>query len=310
MFHSENLVSNEIRFQRHSAGAHAGRRAGARLRRRRLRAELHLHRRRAPARSRSSSTCAAAISISTSPYKALFEMSADRAEFVSRLFSRARPAGLSPASTANQIFDAYTRVAPDEALYAQNLKAIGSASARQARHRARRRRSRRAPLRLPLVARRRARPALSTDHRRRTGAAAGLAAAECQPASAGWAAGAVAEAACHRRHADLMTADDGSGRQRSYLATEDSFRFIKDLDDAQPDRPGGRQLRGPDGAARGGGLPQTAEADRVGVLPLQRSSSTCGRTGSGTRSARTRRCCRLTSRACSSAPSAAAAGSA
>ena len=30
-------------------------------------------------------------------------------------------------------------------------------------------------------------------------------------------------------YADLMTADDGSGRQRSYLATEDNFRFIKDL---------------------------------------------------------------------------------
>src|SRR6185369_12803619 len=39
-------------------------------------------------------------------YKALFELSADRAEFVSRLFSRARPAGLTAKSTAAEIFTA------------------------------------------------------------------------------------------------------------------------------------------------------------------------------------------------------------
>src|SRR5437867_9566749 len=33
-------------------------------------------------------------------YKALFEMSKDRAEFVSRLFARKQPAGLGPKSTA------------------------------------------------------------------------------------------------------------------------------------------------------------------------------------------------------------------
>ena len=33
-------------------------------------------------------------------YKALFELSADRADFVSRLFSRKRPLGLRPTSTA------------------------------------------------------------------------------------------------------------------------------------------------------------------------------------------------------------------
>jgi len=29
-------------------------------------------------------------------------------------------------------------------------------------------------------------------------------------------------------YADLMTASDGTGRNRSYLATEDNFRFLKD----------------------------------------------------------------------------------
>ncbi len=57
-------------------------------------------------------------------YKALFEMSADRPEFVSRLFSRARPAGLSSASTASEIFNAFRRAVPSQALYDQNLKDI------------------------------------------------------------------------------------------------------------------------------------------------------------------------------------------
>src|SRR5215510_7116824 len=37
-------------------------------------------------------------------YKALFELSTDRADFVSRLFSRKRPSGLIKNSTATEIF--------------------------------------------------------------------------------------------------------------------------------------------------------------------------------------------------------------
>jgi hypothetical protein len=57
-------------------------------------------------------------------YKALFELSADRAEFVSRLFSKPRPAGLDGGSSATEIFAAFEKVASSEALYKQNLKAI------------------------------------------------------------------------------------------------------------------------------------------------------------------------------------------
>ena len=57
-------------------------------------------------------------------YKALFEMSADRADFVSRLFSRRRPAGLSETSTINELFGAY-RAAPMESdLFTKNLQDI------------------------------------------------------------------------------------------------------------------------------------------------------------------------------------------
>src|SRR5436190_17675462 len=50
-------------------------------------------------------------------YKALFEMAPDRADFVSRLFSRKRPAGLGPNSSAAEIFLAFDSVAADKPLY-------------------------------------------------------------------------------------------------------------------------------------------------------------------------------------------------
>ncbi len=57
-------------------------------------------------------------------YKALFELSKDRAEFVSRLFSKKRPQGLTTKSSAEEIFNAYAEVPTSEALYKENLKAV------------------------------------------------------------------------------------------------------------------------------------------------------------------------------------------
>jgi hypothetical protein len=57
-------------------------------------------------------------------YKALFEMSADRADFVGRLFSRPRPEGLTAASSVREIFSAYANVPADQKLYDANYKAI------------------------------------------------------------------------------------------------------------------------------------------------------------------------------------------
>ena len=57
-------------------------------------------------------------------YKALFELSADRAEFVSRLFSKPRPSGLDTGSTAHAITDAYYMIFGDSALYAKNKRDV------------------------------------------------------------------------------------------------------------------------------------------------------------------------------------------
>jgi hypothetical protein len=57
-------------------------------------------------------------------YKALFELSADRVEFVSRLFSRPRPPNLASTSTTEDIFRAFIATDGNAALVAENLTAI------------------------------------------------------------------------------------------------------------------------------------------------------------------------------------------
>ncbi len=59
-------------------------------------------------------------------YKSLMETSADRADFLSKLFSRPRPPGLDTSSTVRQLFEAYVAVQPDSSLFRRNLAAIKS----------------------------------------------------------------------------------------------------------------------------------------------------------------------------------------
>jgi hypothetical protein len=57
-------------------------------------------------------------------YKALMELSVDRDEFVSKLFSRARPAGLDATTTPDKLFAAYVAATPDSTLYKKTFAAI------------------------------------------------------------------------------------------------------------------------------------------------------------------------------------------
>ncbi len=57
-------------------------------------------------------------------YKALFELSADRADFVARLFSRPRPKGLTAKSTPEEIFAAIAREQASDTLYSRNMRAV------------------------------------------------------------------------------------------------------------------------------------------------------------------------------------------
>jgi hypothetical protein len=57
-------------------------------------------------------------------YKALIELSSDRADFVSRLFSRARPEGLDSKTPPEKLFAAFNNVEGDPKLFVENFKAI------------------------------------------------------------------------------------------------------------------------------------------------------------------------------------------
>jgi hypothetical protein len=57
-------------------------------------------------------------------YKSVFEMSATRIEFVSNLFSRKAPPGLTDASSVQAIFQAFSRVPADATLAGDHLREI------------------------------------------------------------------------------------------------------------------------------------------------------------------------------------------
>ena len=57
-------------------------------------------------------------------YKAVIEMSENRADFLSLLFSKPRPAGLDTTTSADVMLDAYESVRTSDTLYQKNLKAV------------------------------------------------------------------------------------------------------------------------------------------------------------------------------------------
>ena len=142
-------------------------------------------------------------------YKALFELSADRVEFVSRLFSRKMPDGLPASASAREIFEALAMADPSDALYDRNLKAIEMQLS--SRHGF----------------------ALTTDdvagieHVFRAfymfGPSINYSSSDGDPASS-------VTGNYRPTYADLMTATDSENHARSYLATEEAFAFVKTLE--------------------------------------------------------------------------------
>jgi len=57
-------------------------------------------------------------------YKAAFEMSSNRVEFLSRLFSRMAPPSLNANSTVEELFNAYASAPVDPEYHAKNLQAV------------------------------------------------------------------------------------------------------------------------------------------------------------------------------------------
>ena len=138
-------------------------------------------------------------------YKALFELSTDRAEFVSRLFSRESPQGLTEQSTAADIFAAFKNVDRSQALHDETLQAIRGQFATHGF----------ALSEDDWSGIEYAIDAFSTFGSRINYLSTGTDSYGGSPLPT---------------YADLMTATDAGGIAHSYLNSEDNFRFMKDLE--------------------------------------------------------------------------------
>jgi len=155
-------------------------------------------------------------------YKALFELSKDRAEFVSRLFSLKRPAGLTAQSSATQIFDAFLSSDGSKELYNENLKAIQDQLMKKHGF----------PLTqgdLEGIA-----WALSNFYQFGPTINYNSSLSSSIPpavvgASGGFGGGGRGGGG-QVNYASLMMADNGNSQYMSYLASEESFLFLKDLE--------------------------------------------------------------------------------
>jgi hypothetical protein len=143
-------------------------------------------------------------------YKALFELSADRAEFVSRLFTKPRGTRLTASSTVTEIMNWYwDAFSSDEAMFTANLKAIHE-HLTQTHH-------------LPL-------PAEDLD-----GIDKVYRAFYWYGPAITWSASiSLRQPAVNSNgrgtYWDLVTQTDQSGEALSYLASEEKFHFLKDLE--------------------------------------------------------------------------------
>jgi len=138
-------------------------------------------------------------------YKALFELSGDRADFLSRLFSRPRPDGLSRQSSLAEMFAAYGQVPGSESQYKQNLAAVVERLTKTHRF-----------------------PLGEEDLR-------GLAYVYHEAFYRGgpnlnYSMGRGGVSRNSPTYEELMLADDGHGRNRGYLSSEESFAFLKNLE--------------------------------------------------------------------------------
>jgi hypothetical protein len=150
-------------------------------------------------------------------YKALFELSSDRADFISRLFSVKRPGGLTTESTASEIFNAYLTVETSKELYQQTLKEIEDVLMKKHG--------------FPLTAGdlEGIRWALSNYYQFGPAISYNSSLSANTPPPIVGALGGNRGGNNGVTYATLMMADDGRGQHRSFLANEENFAFIKDL---------------------------------------------------------------------------------
>src|SRR5688572_7907805 len=132
-------------------------------------------------------------------YKALFELSENRADFISRLFARQRPDGLNAGTGVKALFDAYRTNEADPSLYEENLRAV-----------------------LDRLTKEHGFPLTEADR-----------VAVTQALNAFRTAGPYSLKGfgdtTNPTYAELMSATDLTGNLQSYLASEENYRIVRDL---------------------------------------------------------------------------------
>ncbi len=143
-------------------------------------------------------------------YKAFIETSADRVEFLSKLFGRPRPDSLAANATVDQIFTAFRASVPSDGLFRQHLQAARDHLVK--RHGFALSAEDLSGLEYVYNAFYQAGPDLNYTF------------------SSGQFGNGAFGGGYFPTYADLMTESDGQGLQRSYLATEDNFRILSELE--------------------------------------------------------------------------------
>jgi hypothetical protein len=152
-------------------------------------------------------------------YKALFELSTDRVDFLSRLFSRKRPTGLTAQTSIDEIMGAILMAEGSKELYEANLRAVEDQLMKKHG--------------FPLTTGDREGIAWALSNYYRFGPYINYGSS----LSAGIPPSVVGASLIGRgggnngvTYASLMMAADGAGLKRSYLASEENFNFLKDLE--------------------------------------------------------------------------------
>jgi hypothetical protein len=138
-------------------------------------------------------------------YKAFFELSPNRADFLSHLFARNRPPKLTTESTPEELFASFHDVRPDRMLFQKNMNDVRDLLVKQ--HKFGLSEEDLSNIEYVYSVFMEAGPDL-----------------DYQVGGGGFGGGS------SPTYLDLMTMDDGQGKNRSFLGTEENYRAIREME--------------------------------------------------------------------------------
>ncbi len=179
-------------------------------------------------------------------YKAFMELSPDRADFLSRLFARPRPANLNDKTPVDELLDAYELASPSDELYQHNLQEASDHLTKVHKF------------------------GLTPDDLRGLDYVYSAFFKAGPDLNYSFSGGPFGGGFRFPTYATLMTETDGRGEHRSYLATEANYRIVRGDGGPQRHRSDHRRLRRPQGAAFGGPVSEGSRRDGHGHLHVER----------------------------------------